>query len=140
MQCSRQFLSALSISVIAAAVATGCATMESMYSKCDQSNAKFSEVSICTKATLKADSRYNWHMGYVAYVNRAIAAMEVMEERVTAGTLSDKEARYNTQEILASMQREIKADANAISSSIAANKSIKTNCTAYGSNTSCTSR
>lgn len=83
--------------------------MSSMYSECDSKNKVFSDVAACTKDALKADSRYGYHNGYIGYANRAIAALDVLDEKVTAGKMTEKEARYNMQEILASMQAQIAA-------------------------------
>lgn len=128
------------MAVLATVTIAGCASMGSMYSTCDQKSDKFSEVAACTKAALKADSRYGFHNGYIAYANRAMAAMDVMDEKVTTGTMTEKEARYKMHEILASMQSEIVAQVNAINAATPTKTTVRTNCTTYGSNTSCTSR
>ncbi len=127
-----------SIPALAVVVLGGCATMGSMYSTCDQQNQRFSDVASCTKAAIKADSRYGFHNGYIGYANRAMSGLDVLDEKVTARTMTEKEARYNMQEILASMQRQVAADVNAIS--MPAKSTVRTNCTTVGSNTSCTSR
>jgi hypothetical protein len=116
----------------------GCATMGSMYSSCDQKSASFAEAASCTKTALKEDSRYGFHGGYIRYANRAIAALDVLEEKVAAGAMTEKEARYNMQEVLASMQTQIASDVNAINAS--SSRTIRTNCTTFGSTTNCTSR
>ncbi len=69
-----------------------------------------------------------------------MAALDVMDEKVAAGQMTEKEARYNMQEILASQQREIAAQVNAINASMPARTTVRTNCTTYDSNTNCTSR
>lgn len=140
MTVSRLTVRGLAMAVIVALFIPGCASMGSMYATCDQKNDRFSEVATCTKAALKADSRYGFHNGYITFANRAMAAIDVMEERVVAGTISEREARYKMHELLASMQREIAAQVNAINASMPINSTVKTNCTTYGSNTSCTSR
>lgn len=140
MKFSRASIVSFPMAVLATITIAGCASMGSMYSTCDQKSDKFSEVAACTKTALKADSRYGFHNGYIAYANRAMAAMDVMDEKVTAGAMTEKEARYKMQEILASMQREIAAQVNAINASMPTNSTVRTNCTTYGSNTSCTSR
>jgi len=140
MKVSRASIVGFPLAAIAVAAITGCASMGSMYSTCDQKSDKFSEVTACTKTALRADSRYGFHNGYIGYANRAMAAMDVMDEKVTAGTMTEKEARYKMQEILASMQREVAAQVNAINASIPTNTTVRTHCTTYGSNTSCTSK
>lgn len=140
MKHNKNVFVSLSIAAFTAASIVGCATTGSMYSACDQKSEKFSEVTACTKAALKADSRYGFHNGYIAYANRAMAALDVMDEKVAAGQMTEKEARYNMQEILASQQREIAAQVNAINASMPSKKTLRTNCTTYGSTTNCTSR
>ena len=140
MKQSKSFFVGLSIAAFIGVSIAGCASTQSMYSACDQKSEKFSEVAACTKAALKADSRYGFHNGYIAYANRAIAALDVMDEKVAAGQMTEKEARYNMQEILASQQREIAAQVNAINASMPSKTTIRTNCTTYGSTTNCTSR
>lgn len=126
--------------VISTVFIVGCASMGSMYSACDQKNKKFSDVSVCTKTALKADSRYGFHNGYIAYANRAMAALDMIDEQVASGQMTEKEAHYKMQELLASMQREIAAEVDAIIASMPARKTIRTNCTTYGSVINCTSR
>lgn len=117
----------------------GCSSMGTMYSSCDQRNERFSEVAVCTKTALKSDSRYGFHNGYIGYANRAMAALDMLDEKVTSGTMSEKEARYKMQEILASMQAQIASEVNAIDVP-STRSTIRTNCTAIGSSISCTSR
>jgi hypothetical protein len=133
-------VSKVGIPVVAAIIIAGCASMGSIYSTCDQKSDKFSDVAVCTKAALRADSRYGFHNGYIAHANRAMAALDFLDEKVTTGAITEKEARYKMQEILASMQREIAAQVNAINASTPSNTSVRTNCTTYGSNTNCVSR
>jgi hypothetical protein len=140
MKFGRASIVSFPMAILAMIAISGCASMSSMYSTCDQKSDKFSAVAACTKTALKADSRYGFHNGYIAYANRVMAAMDVMEEKVAAGSMTEKEARYNMQEILASMQREVAAEVNAMNASMPVNKTVRTNCTSYGSNVSCTSR
>lgn len=117
----------------------GCSTMGTMYSSCDQKNERFSEVAACTKTALKSDSRYGFHNGYIGYANRAMAALDMLDEKVTSGVIGEKEARYKMQEILASMQTQIASEVNAIDVP-SSRSAVRTNCTAIGSSISCTSR
>lgn len=126
------------VGVSLALILGGCASMGSMYATCDQSNERFSDVASCTKAALKADSRYGFHNGYIRYANRAMAAVDVLDEKVAARTVSEKEARYQMHEILAAMQSQIAAEVAAID--VPTKSTVRTNCTSYGSTINCTSR
>lgn len=117
----------------------GCASMGSMYSNCDQKNERFSDVATCTKAALKDDSRYGFHNGYIRNADQAMAALDMLDEKVSAGAMTEKEARYKMREILALMRAQTAAEVNAINAS-STNITVRTNCTTYGSNTTCTSR
>ncbi len=59
--CVRLFTAASALAFI-----VGCASTQSMYSACDQKSERFTEVAACTKAALRADSRYGFHSGYIA--------------------------------------------------------------------------
>lgn len=132
------------IILAAATVISGCAQMGTMYSACDQQHDRFADVSACTKAAIKADSRYSFHNGYISNANRAMAAMDMLEEKVTSGSMTDKEARYQMHELMAQMQAQIAAQVNAINSATQSQqtKPIRTNCQidSYTNTARCVSR
>lgn len=91
-------------------VLAGCATTASIFNDCDAKSRQFSEVAECTVAALKADTRYSFHKGYQASANRAIAALNYLDESVSNGTLTERQARYQAQEVLASIRAQERAD------------------------------
>lgn len=125
-----------SISVIV--LLSGCASVSSMYSDCDSKNQRFSDIATCTKSALKADSRYGFHKGYQASANRAMANLDFLEEKVAAGAMTEKEARFRVQELLAAMRSQDMAEFAAIQAS--QQPTIKTRCTTLGGITNCTSK
>lgn len=129
-----------SVMFVLALTVSGCATMGSMYSDCDSKNKVFTDVAVCTKSALKADSRYGFHNGYISYANRAMAALDVLDEKVTAGAMTEKEGRYKMQEILASMQSQVAAEVNAINASSPSKSTVRTTCNISGSTADCISR
>ena len=104
--------------------------MSTMYSTCDQPGRGFIEVSDCTKSAIKADSRYSWMPAYQDQANRAIAGLDMLAEKVAAGAMTEKEARYHMQELLASMRQETAAKVNAINAATQGQQSgrVRTNC------------
>lgn len=130
--------------IIASAVTlSGCATVTSMYADCESKYRLFAEVTQCTKLALKSDSRYSFHKGYQSNANRATAALDFLEEKVTTGAMSEKEARFRVQEILAAMRAQDMAEFEAITTNNPAfqrSPTVRTNCTTFGGTTNCTSR
>lgn len=122
---------------------SGCATVTSMYSDCDSKYQVFADVAQCTKSALKSDSRYSFHKGYQANANRASSALDYLEEKVATGAMSEKEARFKVQEILAAMRAQDMAEFEAITANNPAfqrSPTVRTTCNTFGGTTNCTSR
>lgn len=122
---------------------SGCATVTSIYASCESRYQRFTDVTQCTKSALKADSRYGFHKDYQTNANRASSALDFLEEKVTAGAITEKEARFRVQEILAAMRAQDMAEFEAITVNNPAfqrSPTIRTNCNTVGGYTNCTSR
>lgn len=129
--------------LLAAVTLSGCATVTSMYAECESRHQPFADVSQCTKSALRSDSRYGFHKGYQANANRAVAALDYLEEKVAAGAMSEKEARFRVQEILAAMRAQDNAEFEAITANNPAfqrSPTVRTTCSTVGGTTNCTSR
>lgn len=113
--------------------------MDNMYSSCNEQHASFKGVAECTATALRADSRYSFHNGYISNANRVIAALDVLEERIASGRISEKEARYQVQELLAQMHAQVVAEVNSINAATQRGQGVQTRCTTVGTRTNCTS-
>ena len=120
----------------------GCASMDRMYSSCEQQHQRFADVSECAKQKITSDSRYGFHNGYIAYANRSISTLNMLEEKVESGAMTEREARYQMSELMAAMRAETAARVNAINASTQANTPVRTTCriNQYTNTANCVSR
>lgn len=96
-----------------ALVLSGCANIGTMYTNCDAEGRKFAEVSACTKAAMRQKSDIPDPQRYAA---RTVAALDLLEERLAQGEITEKQARYQFEEFLARLKAQHDAEFDAIAS------------------------
>lgn len=116
---------------------SACATLGDYQATCEKRHQKFEEFASCFRAEVASDSR-----GIPAKdprVKLLLLKTEQLSGMVSAGQISDLDAKVEFQQIFVSLRNQAMTDGDAIQLPIK-QAPVRTTCTTYGGVTNCKSR
>lgn len=115
----------------------GCANVGTMQSACNKTTSTFPDMVRCVDDAIAQDGRMSRNPRIELYRLRAAQ----LARRVEQKQIDDLDARVELQQLHVKLRSDELAEINSDDGLIPQMKStVRTNCTTYGSNTSCTSR
>ncbi len=114
-----------------AILVSGCATVGSYQTECEQKNAAFADVVQCLKTSIASDSRTG--MAKDARVRLYLLKADQLSQKVQNREIAEIDARVALQELYVQLKRDSDAETSMP-------ETTRTNCTAYGNKVNCVTR
>ena len=114
---------------------SGCATVGSYQSACEQEYSKLSDIVACLKKKIASDSRAS--MKRDARVKLYLLKADQLVQYVQQGKLSEIDARVALQELYVRLKRDEQAEIQDIIANLP--KRTNANCRSFGASVNCTS-